>query len=90
MGQNDHIKDGGIVIKHFWADSGLCYLLEPTFSLNENDSPWFALQIKPNQDYYDSVDHDLDIQLLFASTNTWQGIFILSWQFLNVPKLLIS
>ena len=63
MGQNDHIKNGTIVIQHFWTDSGPCYLMEPKFTLNENDFNWFELQIKPKESYYNSIEHDSNIHL---------------------------
>ena len=89
LGLNSPIKDGSIFVRLIMTNSGICYLLQPTYKIKESDSPWFQLQIMPTSSYYESVRHIWPIQLYFAANQTWQGIHLISWQYLSVPRISI-
>ena len=87
LGLNNHIKDGSIFVKFILTSSGLCYLIQPNYLLKKSDSPWFALKIELKPSYLLQNQPDLPVQFYFATNNTWQGIHLLSWQYLSVPKI---
>ena len=89
LGVNDFIKDGSILVKLIWTISGSCYLLQSNYKLRKNDSPWLDLQIRPKSSYYDSVQQDQKIQLFFASNEIWLGLYLMSYQYLTVPKITV-
>lgn len=80
------IKDKQIYVKDLWTGLGICYLIEPKFERNINESPWIALHIRPKENYI-KEEQNYHVRIFFASNNTWPGIYLYSWQYLTVPKV---
>ena len=46
------VKDREILVKTLWTITGLCYLIEPLFTLGTHESPWFVMNAKPKENYW--------------------------------------
>ena len=85
----NHLDNGRkVMVKDLWTGmAGLCYLIEPEFELGVHESPWFRFDIKPYESYIATERKRKDVEIFIASNNTWPGIYLCSWQHLDVPKI---
>ena len=87
-GLNHLDDDRKVMVKELWTGmTGLCYLIEPEFELSVDESPWFKFAIKPNENYVETERKRKNVDIFLASNNTWPGVYLYSWQHLNVPKI---
>ena len=46
------VNDREILVKTLWTITGVCYLIEPLFTLGTHESPWFVMNAKPKENYW--------------------------------------
>ena len=78
-----------LIVTEIWNTQAVCYMIEPTFYLTKQQSPWFSLRVVPMEKSELNFMQDFSLQVFVASNNTWQGLYFYSWPYYHMSRLSI-
>ena len=87
-------EDQKLETKQVFSTSGICYLIETKYPIQHfTESTWFSLTLKAKNATFAEIlsEQSLhnNIQIFITSNDTWQGFYLYSWQYFDVPNVMI-